>query len=98
MARLNLTNNLCVLAIRETLVVDSSRRLVVPLPDSVPAGTRVVVSVTEELVAVEHSTQEPDPVPDIVGAFAGEPGPTGRHAEDILYGHGDESSGSRRRP
>ena len=29
-----------------------------------------------------------DPVNDVIGAFAGEPGATGRHAEDILYGHG----------
>ncbi len=34
-------------------------------------------------VALAH-----DPVADIIGAFSsGEPNDTGRHAEDILYGH-----------
>ncbi len=43
-------------------------------------------------LAVRLGRSEPaahDPVTDIIGAFAGEPGDTGRRAEEILYGRSE---------
>lgn len=78
-----------------TLVVDDSHRVIVALPASVPVGTRVRVSVTAaEPDAGESAPEESDPVLDIVGAYAGEPGPTGRRAEEILYGREQPAGGT----
>jgi hypothetical protein len=36
-----------------------------------------------------HAPAADDPVTDVIGAFAGQPGSTGRHAEEILYALGE---------
>lgn len=74
------------LAIRETLVADNFRRLIVPLPASVSTGTRVVVKRPEEFVAGKPAMQEPNLVLDIIGAFAGEPEPTGGTRKTCFMG------------
>jgi hypothetical protein len=38
-----------------------------------------------------HNPSAHDPVSEVIGAFAGEPGDTGRRAEEILYGRNEKA-------
>jgi hypothetical protein len=59
------------------------------------AATKLPFTQQEELFAflaerLGRDDCATDPVAAIIGAFAGRPGDTGRQAEDILYGRGEE--------
>ncbi len=78
------------IAIEETGTIDAQHQLVVQVPATIPAG-RHRVFVMIESAAEADGAADPDPFDACIGAFAGATAPTGRNAEELLYGKTDAS-------